>query len=65
MSPSTAETALSLELGLESQQTRGWSKQVEFLKLWEPVKEFRVQCLPPAGSAPARHLRAPCPSRCP
>ena len=65
MSPSTPEIALSLELGLESQQTRSWSKEVEFLKLWEPVKEFRVQCLPPAGSAPAHHLRAPWPSRCP
>ena len=49
MSQSARETALSLELELDPQQTRGWSKGVELLKLWEPVKEFRVQCLHPAG----------------
>lgn len=47
MSPSTPEIALSLELGLESQQTRSWSKEVEFLKLWELGEGIQS-----AGSAP-------------
>lgn len=45
MSPLTPEIALSLELGLESQQTRSWSKEVEFSAVGTQ-KEFRVQCLP-------------------
>lgn len=65
MSQSARETALSLELELEPQQTRGRSKGVEFLKLWELVKEFRVPCLHAAGRASSRHPGAACRSPVP